>query len=424
MSELGALLEREMEALRAPEYPIADVARRRDRRRRNRRLGSAALALIVAGLALVALTKAFSHVDRRVPTSPPPTSTIVFSRQVAGSDYDYVFTTTPDGSHPARLLRKPSDTFRISPDGARVLFADVYPERSRWVDPGIVNLDGTERIAVPIRDATLTGLWPDAWSPDGGRFAAQGLGGSSSSSSRGIYTARTSDGGDLVRVTISPDGHHDYAIGYSEDGSRILFLRRSENVVSGGDHDLFVVNVDGTRLTQLNPPGTRILTSHPNDALSSPGAAGDSASWSPDAGRVTFVASRGDPDRRAIFVVDVGGREPRRITAWGTIQSARWSPDGAWIAYSELRDGVYDLFVTRPDGSETRQVTSHSDGLMSVGGVWSPDGSRLLFVRNPDGSQFNSNLWIVNVDGTDLVQVTDRPAEYWSYEWSPVEIES
>ena len=37
---------------------------------------------------------------------------------------------------------------------------------------------------------------------------------------------------------------------------------------------------------------------------------------------------------------------------------------------------------------------------------WSPDGDRIVFTRSePDGS--NESIWIVNADGTGLVQVTD-----------------
>lgn len=424
MFEFGPLLEREMTAFRSAEFEMADVLRRSDRRRRNRRLGSAVLALLVAGLALVALVRAFGDVGRKVPATQPPTGTIVFSSQLAGAEVDFLFTIGPDGSKQAQPFPESSDTFWVSPDGSRLLFAYFQGDQIPWVKPGVVNLDGTGLMALPIRDDTLSGLWPDAWSPDGGRFVGQGLSTDQTSSSKGLYTARTSDGGDLTQVTIAPSGQHDYAIGYSSDGSKILFLRRVENDVSGGIHHLLVVNVDGSGLIQLNPPGTRILTHHPNTELSSPGAAGDSANWSPDGDQVTFVASRGEGTERAIFVLGADGTDPRRITPWGDIRSPHWSPDDAWIAYSQSRRGGYDLFIVHPDGTGTRQVTSHADGLMSFGGVWSPDGSRLLFVRNPDGDQFHSSLWIVKVDGSGLVQVTDQLAEYWSYGWSPQEMTS
>jgi TolB protein len=37
----------------------------------------------------------------------------------------------------------------------------------------------------------------------------------------------------------------------------------------------------------------------------------------------------------------------------------RWSPDGDWIAYTSVRNEQTDIWMTRPDGSEKRPLTSH-----------------------------------------------------------------
>jgi Tol biopolymer transport system component len=65
-------------------------------------------------------------------------------------------------------------------------------------------------------------------------------------------------------------------------------------------------------------------------------------------------------------------------------------------------------------------ITSSDDDYWAWGPEWSPDGSELLFVRFAlDGG--DPNLWTVNVDGTDLQQMTDGPteAEYTGYRWLP-----
>jgi hypothetical protein len=59
MPELGSLLEREMQEIRPPGYTIEDVARRRDRRHRNQRMGSAIVALIIVAAAIAGLVHAF-----------------------------------------------------------------------------------------------------------------------------------------------------------------------------------------------------------------------------------------------------------------------------------------------------------------------------------------------------------------------------
>lgn len=59
MAELKTLVEREMERGGSPSYSLGDLTRRRDRKRRNRRIGSALIALGVAALAIAGVIRAF-----------------------------------------------------------------------------------------------------------------------------------------------------------------------------------------------------------------------------------------------------------------------------------------------------------------------------------------------------------------------------
>jgi Tol biopolymer transport system component len=421
MADLGSLLEVELQQIPSSVSTVGDVARRRDRRRRNRRIRAAVAALVFATIAFTVLGRAFSRVERRIPASRSP-GTIVFSRQLAGSEQDYLFAAEADGSAEAQLVPTGVDLFAVSPDGTQVPYGDIKDNRTPWILPAVVDLDGIHRYV--LLGKTKLPLWPTAWSPDGSRFLAQVVEPPGSSAS-GLYTARTADGGDLVQVTSVTD-RRDRPIGYSPDGSRILFLR-SIKAVSGGAQDLFVVNVDGSDLRQLNPPGTSL--GQPEGAVGGSAVAGRPAtaiaSWSPDGSRVTFVASVGSPSQmrsghagRAVYVVDVDGTNAQRITPEGQIAGAQWSPDGRWLAFSEPDPSLSEVFVVHPDGTRLRAITSSADGLGSSGPVWSPDGSKLMFTRNPDGGRFHSQLWTVDVDGSGLTQLTNNPAEYFSYGWA------
>jgi Tol biopolymer transport system component len=77
-----------------------------------------------------------------------------------------------------------------------------------------------------------------------------------------------------------------------------------------------------------------------------------------------------------------------------------------------------DLFVVHPDGTERTDITSSDSSKLSWAPVWSPDSTKLLFVRfGADGE--DPNLWTVNVDGSALAQVTHSPGEYTGYRWLP-----
>ena len=203
---------------------------------------------------------------------------------------------------------------------------------------------------------------------------------------------------------------HDYPVAYSPDGSPILFFREVKPYDHSGPMDVFVVRSDGSGAVLLNAPGTT--------------SGQEAQSWSPDGRQVAFVATRGlwsFDGPNAVFVVDADGGTARRITPWGVTLRAAWSPDGEWIAYdAESPTSSREVFIVHPDGTERTNITSSDDRSWAWTPVWSPDSSGLLFVRFAADAG-DPNLWIVNVDGTDMHQVTDGPtdAEYGAYRWLP-----
>jgi hypothetical protein len=91
MPDLGSLLEREMQEIRPAGYTIEDVARRRERRGRNRRIGTVVVALVIAGGAIGGFLQALGHLPSTAPgrqdTQPSPTGPISPSvRVLAASD--------------------------------------------------------------------------------------------------------------------------------------------------------------------------------------------------------------------------------------------------------------------------------------------------------------------------------------------------
>ena len=385
---------------------------RRDRRRRNRRLGTAAMALIVAAISAAVLVRAFGNVGRHVPAVRPPIGTIVFSRSLDGRQ-TYLYAERSDGV-PYLLTNRQFDVFSISSDGSQVL----YPGRS---DPAVVDISGSH----PRHLRPNVSMFPFAWSPDGTRIVGLGF---PVRRSTGLYTARASDGGDQIQVTSQ---RQDAAIGYSPDGSRILFLRLANNHAgpSNGPRDLFCVNMDGSGLVRLNPRQTVLGPFDIGVAGTPPNPVWDlrSASWSPDGTRVAFAAAVVTPGDarladvpRGLFVVNVDGTDAHQIVPSGQILDAQWSPDGRWIAFTEANPDRPDIFIVHPDGTGLHAITSSSDGLASWGPVWGPDSSALLFVRNAGLGQFDSELWVANVDGSGLMQFTDRSGYYFSYGWSSV----
>jgi tricorn protease-like protein len=57
--------------------------------------------------------------------------------------------------------------------------------------------------------------------------------------------------------------------------------------------------------------------------------------------------------------------------------SPAWSPDGRQITFVSVHSDVSDIFVMNVDGSNVRQVTRELG--QNIHPMWSPDGSRILF---------------------------------------------
>ena len=130
-----------------------------------------------------------------------------------------LFTIDLDGSD-ERQIRVLGDFVTLSPDGTR--FIGAVPAPDGRIAPETFDADGSGYSVLSIDDPTLQ-LGDVRWSPDGTRILAQGWD-DTDPSRKGLYTVRSTDGGDLVRLT-DPGDPDDYPVTFSPDGTRVLFGR-------------------------------------------------------------------------------------------------------------------------------------------------------------------------------------------------------
>ena len=209
------------------------------------------------------------------------------------------------------------------------------------------------------------------WSPDGERLVCEGYG-IDDPSRNGIYSVRASDGGDLTRITSNPDGG-DIPGDYSPDGTRLVFMRFEDDVSDGHVRRRHRRRRHrGGEPRQLTPEGM---------VLDDTGHAGR---WSPDGERDSV---RGPGERRPPQG-DLGRRRG------GRRRRAAPAADRPRLRRSARRCGRLRLLLA---------------GLVA--------GRRqIVFTRSePDGS--NESIWIVNADGSSLVQLTDGTDDNPS--WGP-----
>jgi dipeptidyl aminopeptidase/acylaminoacyl peptidase len=108
------------------------------------------------------------------------------------------------------------------------------------------------------------------------------------------------------------------------------------------------------------------------------------------------------------------------MVAMDRISDPQVSPDGKRVVFVirktdlEANRGRTDLWLVNIDGSGLRQLTSHPD---SDGNPrWSPDGKAIYFVSTRSGS---SQVWKIAPDGGEAEQVTDQPLDVDTFVLSP-----
>jgi Tol biopolymer transport system component len=371
----------------------------------------------------------------RASTPAGTSGKIAFTRCEPDCNVRATFTIEPDGSHEVLVAQGVPwipDCQAWSPDGSRLAVCTF--NAAGFVRPATVNADGS--------DFTLLDAYPNLelnffscveWSPDASRLLC-GSQDDDRPANDGIYTVRSSDGGDLMRVTSTPEGFQDMPVGYSPDGTRILFLRNDPN---GNWGDLFEVNPDGTGLLKLNPADVVATSSSADDNYQLDSCCGVDADWSPDGSLIAFGARvkvptgqsghgpNGGSAHFAIFIVNRDGSGLVRITPTG-LDAGRdglsWSPDGQSLAFSTRFHTVSpQIWVIHPDGTGMQELTHPASSQdVSVGPVWSPDSTQILFQSfraEIGGGQ--EDLWIVNVDDSRLRQLTSPLAPFVPGEEAP-----
>jgi len=360
MPSARTTLERIGDRVPVPEPAFERLLRRQDRKRRNQRIGAAAIAAILALVGMSILARSFRGTQPASEPTPAPTPEGIFA-DVAG------------------WIAFSNDRLNLGPLGI-------------WaVDPMRPN-DLEARIQLSDRPGEAL-----AWSSDGSRL----LIGRRGPPWRGLFVLEpdaTETG--VARCSMGRGWRHGCITGgsFSPDGSQVVFATLDA---------IYTVDADGgTGRTWGGEPRTTqlVLAARSRTDVFNP-------AFSPDGTQIAYADlpyANFPGDRRiSIRVVNADGTGVRVLVdsvcgVYPAIGGPRWSPGGTHIAFScrGLEPGIW---VIGADGSGLTEVIP--DGRNPY---WSPDGSRIAFEAG------RRVLGIADSDGTNVQTFGAARAGPWN----------
>ena len=124
---------------------------------------------------------------------------------------------------------------------------------------------------------------------------------------------------------------------------------------------------------------------------------------------------RNDSLIRALSMIAIGliGTAPTALAGGATVTRLtnvvnaypHPSPDGTRVVFQSNRTGTAQIFVMNADGNEMRQLTDRELGAETP--KWSPDGRSILFAAYV--GENNNDLFVMGPDGSNVRQLTSVP---------------
>jgi dipeptidyl aminopeptidase/acylaminoacyl peptidase len=220
-----------------------------------------------------------------------------------------------------------------------------------------------------------------------------------------------------------------YAIDAFAGGAPIATTTRATMFTgSRGDGSIYVRYEDNQGVSRLGivaPDGSGLRDAFPG----SPAAQHQQISFSPHGMLMAYVDAR--EGNRGIYVANADGSDAVKLTDQVNDSWPSWSPDGTKIAFVGTRfdpvlafchpgvfaDCLTDIYTMNVDGSDITDVTG--DPGCEFDPAWSPEGARIAFASTTEVAGFSA-ISVMNSDGSDRMTLSSsNGGSDFDPRWSP-----
>lgn len=282
-----------------------------------------------------------------------------------------------------RALKPQAETYpNLSSDGRYVVYS-----AGQGFALNLYRLDLTTNHVLQLTDNAFEDSAP-AWAPDGQTIIFQR---EDEEGNRDIWQINAT-GGAVRNLTNTPAIREQHPR-YAPDGTAIVFdSNRLEAAEDGGSDG--IQNYEIYWMSLLSDSLARLTTWSRWDMYPSLSPSGEHLVW-----RRALRTDEDDGQNFDIFVKDMRTGMETNVTQHSAFDTnPHWSPSGDWIVFASNRNGSFDLYVIRPDGSELRPITN--------------SGSRSLGYSRPsfsgDGTQVIANRSVRGVTDMVVIDFQDR----------------
>jgi dipeptidyl aminopeptidase/acylaminoacyl peptidase len=167
--------------------------------------------------------------------------------------------------------------------------------------------------------------------------------------------------------------------------------------------------------------------------------------WTPDGRGISFLAKRGEDEKKCLYVIPADGGEARQVRKHAEdVEAYSWSPDGRLVAFlakekegetkEKLRKKGFEAEVYEEEGRPVKVWIAERDApekeatALDLPGSaselrWAPKGDLLALALAPtpriDDEYMRRKIHVVDVSRGAIVATVDNPGKLKGLVWSP-----